>query len=717
MSLTADIVFPLPLVRRFRYSVPETFRAAVQPGVRARAPLGRKSLSGFIVQVHDGGPEDLRPLKEIEALLDGNPVVTAEDIAFAEALSGHFQSSPGELLQAMLPPSLEIRSATKARMTEAGALALRDGRLTAEEKKVGLVLRDKAYTVLHLKRASGARNVSSVIRRMEEKGLITLEKKTSSRTRSKPVVDKPGSAQLELDFSSDPGVERAIAPLFAAVDRSRFASFYVFGGRVRRWAAYTSVIRRTLGRPGNVLVLVPELSLSVPLKDMVRKRLGTAVAFFHGQQPDGERESEWRRVREGAARIIIGPRSAVFSPLDAVGAVIVDDEDDDAFHQSESPAYDARYAARLLAVQRNALLISGSAVPSVEAFYRARAEGTLVRLPAAADAMTAAVIDDRNEPGLIARGLDEALRGALDERRPALIFLNRRGYASFLFCPKCGAIPRCDRCRVPLTYHKKDARLICRYGHVSRPVQKTCRSCGNRVLEPRGAGIEALDEELRRLFPGARVAMFDGDRIRTKTARDRLVRRFAEGNIDILAGTQLLAHRSDLPPAGFVGVLNPEALLSLADIQAGQRTLSTVRRMMGFTAAADAGGRTVIQTSFPEHHAILAASRGEYALFYDEELKLRRLMDYPPFSAMAVVTLYGREGRSLAAKTREFIRRVRAADPEVEVLGPAVASPSWPRGEKGVEVILRAGRSEALDRCLADGLDSVRGKTRLVRYD
>jgi primosomal protein N' (replication factor Y) len=713
--LTAEIVFPLPLVRRFRYSVPEALRNEVRPGVRARAPLGRTTLPGFVVQVSERAEDDGLALKDIESILDADPVVTAADIALADALSRHFYSSAGAFLEAMLPPSLEVRSTSKARLTAAGALALRENRMSGEERKIGLVLGDNAYTVVHLKRRSGAKDVPGVVRRMERKGLVVFETGRTKRFRANPVPAQRMTGQLELDFSTDPALEAVLAPVLCAAERDAFSAFTVFGGRAHRWEAYASVIRRVIGRSKHVLVLVPELDLSSALKKVIEKRLGAETAYLHGQQSDRERESAWGRIRDGTVRIVIGPRSAVFSPLPSVGAVLVEEEHDEAYVQSESPAYDARTAARLLAVARKALLVSGSDAPSVEAFHRARTEGRLVSLPGSGERAAVTIVDDRREPGLLGRGLIDGLREALDGGRPALVFLNRRGFASFLFCPSCGTIPRCGRCRTPLTYHKKDARLVCRYGHEALPARMTCSSCGGRILEPRGAGIEALEEELKRLFPAARIAAFDADRAMTKSARDRLLRRFTAGHVDILAGTQLLAHRADLPPAGCVGILNPEALLAVADVRAGQRTLSILRRMLGF--ATPGGGTAYVQTAFPDHHAIRAAASGDYALFYEEEIKLRRAMDYPPFSAMAAVTLYGHEARSLGEKARAFVREVRSCGPAVDIFGPALAASSWPRGEKGVEVVLRAGRSEDLDACLAQGLDFVRARARLVRYD
>ncbi|MCX6563729.1 MAG: primosomal protein N' [Candidatus Aminicenantes bacterium] len=718
MTLLADVVFPLPLDQSFSYIVPAGSADTAKPGVRVLAPLGRKTQPGFIVAVHDLGSEPGRPLKEIAMVIDAEPVFSASTLAFTGRLSGYFFSSWGELLQAALPPSLEIKTKAKVRLTEAGARALQEKSLSRDEKKAADVLGPDAFTILHLRRTTGLKTMAALIARMAKKGLVQVVEEKSRPRKSRTIpADRTGPKQLELDFAVEPAVRKAMEAMRGPLEGKRFAPFYLYGGRQARRAAYGVLIQKVIAQGRQALVLMPEVAASEPFKESLGKRLGETAAFLHGQMPEGAREREWQRIKAGRTRVVVGPRSALFAPLESAGLVIVDDEHDDAYLQTERPVYDARVGARFMAAEQGALLVYGSDVPTVEAFHEARSGGYLLALPGDPERRKVVIVDDASERGLFAPRFRDGLRAAIQAGRPGIVFLNRRGYASFLFCPRCGYIPKCDRCDISLAYYKKEERLVCRYCAASRPHAAACPKCGSRVMEPRGAGVEAAEEELRRLFPGARVSGFDSDRVRTKAAREKVLRNFEDGKIDVLVGTQMLARQAGLPSAAWVGILNPEALLAFADFRASQKTFQAVHRMMRCASLADeAGSEVVIQTAFPEHHSIREAGRQDYEAFFEQEIRFRRLMDYPPFAAMAEIVLLGRDRRPLAQKAREFVRRARACGPDIEILGPALAPPSLLKGERGVQVILKSRAKETLDACLAKSLGTTGVKRSVARY-
>jgi len=361
-------------------------------------------------------------------------------------------------------------------------------------------------------------------------------------------------------------------------------------------------------------------------------------------------------------------------------------------------------------------LVYGSSTPSVEAFHRAQQDGYLLTLKDGHKPKQAVVVDDKTEKGLISRKLVTSLQGKLDEGRPCLVFMNRRGYASFLFCPSCGHIPRCGRCRVSLTYHKKEDRLVCHYCRAAQPKIAACPQCGSKVLEPGGAGVEAVEEELRRLFPRARIAGFDSDRVKGKKARDKVLQGFQAGKTDILVGTQWLAHQTGLPPVSLIGILNPEALLAFPDFRAAQRTYLALDFMMRLADAADQRSEIVIQSAFPDHYSIREAARRDYPAFYREEIHFRRLMNYPPFSCLAEVLLQGRNLRGLAQKARDIAGRAAAFGRRVEILGPAFTPGATAGGEKRVQVILRTQNPELLDQVLRDCLGGIKNKKSVLRY-
>jgi len=715
MTRLAEVVFPLPLSQSFLYLIPSKDLDAAKPGVRVQAPLGSKTLAGFIVRVQEQGlPGDIA-LKEIKEIIDEEPVVSPATLAFTRRLSGHFCSSWGEFLQATLPPSLEMKTSAKVRLTEKGKQAWQSKTLSKEEKKAADVLGSKTYTIFYLRRKTGVKSLPSLISRMDKKGLVQVFEERRKPKKKNVAFGRARPIQLELDFSADPSVHGAVEAMTRPLEENRFASFYLFGGRDARRAAYAPLIQRVLARMRQVLFLNPEVEMSGPWREFLGKRLGETAAFLNGQMSENARELEWQKIKAGRRRLVVGPRSVLFAPAENVGLIVVDEEHDEAYLQTESPAYDARLGARLKAVEHGSLVVYGSDIPTVEAFHRARTEGHLLALAGEGAKKNVIIIDDRSERALLARKLEEGLRRNLEAGRPSLVFLNRRGYASFLFCPRCSHIPRCDRCDIPLAYYKKEGKLVCRYCSSSRPASASCPRCGSRVMEPRGIGVEAVEEELHRLFPQARVSSFDSDRVKTKAAREKILRNFQEGRVDILTGTQMLARRTELPPVSLIGILNPEALLAFSDFRASQKTFEVICRMMRFSAPA--GSEIVIQTAFPDHYSLREAVRQDYPAFFDQEIQFRRLMNYPPFSAMAEVCLLGQDRRRLAQRARELIGRIRAFSRDIEILGPAVAAPTLHRGEKGIQVILKSREGETLEACLAECLRTISARKSVVRYD
>lgn len=712
MTPFADLAFLLPLARSFRYIVPPGLAAAAAPGKRARAPLGGKSAVGFIVAVDDRPPDGDLVLKEIQEILDDEPVVDRDALELTRRLAAHFGSSRGELLAACLPPSRGIRTSARIALTEAGRAALAEGRLMGEERALAEALGEAAFTVLHLKRATGIRAAAGAVGRLRKKGLAEVREKAVAPVRKPRPLPAAAPAQLELDFAAGPELRRALSSAGAALAAGRFAPWLLYGDAEARRAACLALISDVLARSRQVLALVPELSQAEPLRDEMERKLGAEVAVLHGAQPGSLREAEWRRARSGEARIVIGPRSAVFAPLANAGMILVWDESDEAYVQTDSPVYDARRAAWTAAEIRGALLVLGSDAPTVESFHRARSGGWLVPLPAAAPAPPAEIVDDRGGRRLVAPRVLAALGEAVGRGGRCLVFAPRRGFASYLVCPRCGYVPRCERCEISLTYYKKEERLACRYCGASRPRPAACPECGGRFMEPRGAGAEAIEDELRRALPAARVAGFDGESVRTRSAQENAAAAWAGGRIDILVGTEMLARR-ELAGAARVAILNPESRLAHPDFRSAQRAFLALRRAAR-CAAPD--GAVLVQTSAPDHHAVRGGALGDFEAFFGVEIELRRLMGYPPFTAMAEIVLPGRDLRPLAKRARELVRLAREIGGGLEATGPGLAPPMR-RGERGLQIILKAERADVLDDGLARLLEAMPGRRTVTRFD
>lgn len=707
MNVYAEVVFPLPIPRTFTYVLPAAFRDTARVGVRVVAPFGRRRLTGFIVHLKLKKPQGPAELKEIMDVLDAAPVFLPRFLAFTRLLSGYHYSSWGELLQAALPPSFASQPRALAVVTQRGRAALAAGELTGAEKTLAQFLAEKPYSRAYLKRRFKDKAFPSLLARMEKKGLVEVrDEALRARKRRPPTVEEtPREAtQLPLDFSFSAGARAASHVLLEKLRRPAFSVSYLYGPAEDREAVYFHLIKTVMAGGGRTLFLVPEISLSAALVRKFELRLGERAAILHSRLTEKQKDEQWRKVRTGQASVVIGPRSALLAPLGELRLLIADEEQDESFVQTENPAFDARQGLLFRAQAQRASAVLGSATPSVAWYHRAKTEGFLVPIEGPALRQRVTLVDATREQRLVGRRLEESIRTRLARHEPILIFLNRKGYASSLICPRCSFIPKCTQCDIALTYHKRDNKLACRYCRSGIPAPSACPRCGAKFLGGREPGIEALEEEVGKKFPAARVACFDTGTTARRLDQARVLDEAGQGRVDILLGTQLLAYQAHLPPATLIGILNPEALLFQADYRAGQKTYQGLSRMMRCAGPGE-GTEVIIQTAQPDHHSIRCAAAGDYAAFFEAEISFRKLMNYPPFSWMAEVLFQGPTLRTLAGQARAFQAGLQAAAPDVEILGTARASVSRVRGLSRIQLLLRAKKKERLDAALGETLD------------
>ncbi|HOY99185.1 MAG TPA: primosomal protein N' [Candidatus Aminicenantes bacterium] len=523
--------------------------------------------------------------------------------------------------------------------------------------------------------------------------------------------------QLELDLESTAAVAAAAAEIGRRIGAGERAEFLAWGGRGAGRAMIIEGVRRALDHSRNVLVLLPDIARAGDLRSRFQAALGTAPALLHGQMTPRAQRAEWERVERGDARVILGSRAALFKPWPRIGLIVVEDESDESHGQAGFPSYDVRSGARLRSTEENAVLLLVAEAPTVGAYARARAAGALFSLGGEEPPPGVRVVDDSTGKDVLTEAMREGILGCLAAGGRAVLFLNRRGYASLLFCPRCGFIPRCGRCGSIQPYHKKADRLVCRSCGAEDKRPSSCPSCRHRVLEPRGGGVEALEEELGGVFPGARIAVFDRDRARRAAERKKILDAYGRGRLDLLVATQLLVRQPGLPPADFVGVFNPESGLAFPDFLAPERTFQSLLRMIRFARTGVRPGRVVIQTGFPGHYGIRTASRADFEAFFSEEIELRRLFRRPPFTASADVVLSGRDARLLGRQSRALAAVWREADPKVEVLGPSFATEPGRPGIKKIQLELRSDSAEAITALLAAGLEDFGRDVQVVRHD
>lgn len=534
----------------------------------------------------------------------------------------------------------------------------------------------------------------SVLRALEARGLVVRigVARVAPGGGAVPGLFAPGQP-----LPPGPHQAAALSEIVAAVREGAYKQFLLFGvtgsGKTE---VYLQAIAAAIERGLQALVLVPEIGLTPQAVTRFEARFPGRVAVFHSRLAAGERTQAWRDLGAERAAIALGPRSAVFSPLPALGLVVVDEEHDPSYKQNEVPRYDAREVARYRARLASVPVVFGSATPSVELFWaatRPRAEGDgggaehveLLELPHRVDGKLlpeVQLVDMRAElaagnRSIFSRRLQEALAERLMRSEQAILFLNRRGLATFVLCRECGYVARCRHCEVSLVYHLSDPALRCHYCGYREPVPVVCPACRSRRIRHFGAGTERVEAEVRALFPESRVARLDLDvAVRRDAVRD-VLSEFARGRSDILVGTQMIGKGLDVPGVTLVGVVAADTALAFPDFRAGERTFSLVTQVAGRAGRGAVPGTVIVQTYCPDHYSLQCARTHDYRGFWQAEVELRRELRYPPFAGLALVRLTGPVEESVARGARtaaaEVAAMAAAQAPGLGLLGPAPA--------------------------------------------
>ena len=475
---------------------------------------------------------------------------------------------------------------------------------------------------------------------------------------------------------------------------------------------YLSAIEAALAKGKSALVLVPEIALTLWMGRHVRARFGPRVAVLHSALPDAERAREWWRVRRGDARIVVGTRSAVFAPLQNLGLILVDEEQETAYKQEETPRYNGRDTAIYRARLENVVAVLGSATPSLESYQNARTgKYKLLELKTRVENRPMAkvtVVDLREDFRAHHKNtpVSEALRRAISERlangTQAMVLINRRGYSWFLLCRSCGAYLQCQNCSIGLTYHKSRQRLECHYCGYAMRVPKACPKCAKEYLYFVGEGAERIEEYLHEQFPKARIARLDRDTVRTKQQFQKVLGAFAKAEIDVLVGTQMVAKGHDFERVTLVGVVAADLALGRPDFRAAEKTFQLLTQVAGRAGRGRLPGEVLVETYYPEHYAIELAAKQDYAAFFEKEAHFRRMLHYPPYTALASILIRDKKiehaiqwSRALEAVLKPF------EENGMKVLGPAAAPLSRLRREFRFQFLLKTPKRSILSQALA----------------
>ncbi len=568
----------------------------------------------------------------------------------------------------------------------------------------------------------------------EERGPLPLPHLAELAKVSRPLVERmirqeklkcweePLSIEEDLfdaDYAApsnilNPDQERELRVIRGWLDAGVFTTGLLYGvtgsGKTE---VYLGAVEAALARNKTALILVPEIALTLWCGRLFRARFGAGVAVLHSALPEVERAREWWRVRRGEARVVVGTRSAVFAPLENLGLIVVDEEQEASYKQEETPRYHGRDVAVVRAKLEGAVALLGSATPSLESFHNARSgKYQLLQLDSRVENRPMAPVEivdlredfkatHRVEP--VSSKLSAAIAARLAGGTQSLILINRRGYSWFVLCRSCGAGVQCENCSISLTYHKARARLECHYCGFSRRVPESCPKCNSEHVYFFGAGAEQLEEKLREKFSAAKVARLDRDSVRTKRAYQQVLGDFATGKIDILVGTQMVAKGHDFQRVTLVGVISADSQLSLPDFRASERTFQLLTQVAGRAGRGDLPGEVLVETYYPEHYAIQLAARQDYISFYEKEVQFRRLLHYPPFTALASILVRDTKIENAIRWSRQLSAFLAPQESRgVKVLGPAAAPLARLKREYRFQFLLKAPKRAQLTRAVSD---------------
>ena len=512
---------------------------------------------------------------------------------------------------------------------------------------------------------------------------------------------------------------QAIDVLAERLDRRKFSVALLHGITASgKTEVYLRLIERALESGRAALMLVPEIALTPAIHQQFLSRFGNTLAVLHSGLGANERHEAWWRARRGEVRVVLGTRSAVFAPLENLGVIIVDEEHETSYKQAETPRYHGRDVAVVRAQLAKALVVLGSATPSLESYANTQKGKyqllTLGERVGGRPLASVEIVDMREEfrethtQAPISRRLKEEVEAQLRSGKQTMFLLNRRGYSWFLLCRSCGQTERCVNCSISLTYHRHEKRLICHYCGYQASVPSRCRACGSEYLHYVGEGTEKLEQKLAEMFPQARVARLDRDAARRPGQYLKILSDFREGKIDILVGTQLIAKGHDFPEVTLVGVVSADTSLALPDFRAAERTFQLLTQAAGRAGRGDSPGRVLVQTFYPEHYAIRLAAQQDFTRFYAKEIQFRRLMHYPPTAALANVIAQDKrleEATRIAKEVGNFFRRQESLARGIRIMGPGPAPLARIEKLYRIQFLLKAAsraRLNALLRRLAD---------------
>jgi primosomal protein N' (replication factor Y) (superfamily II helicase) len=696
--MVARVTLEIALRREFDYAIPPELAGQVEVGTRVKVPFGHRQVMGCVTALIEHSTHT--NLRHITGVVGKQSLITLGVLRLARWIADYYCCAPEIALKSVLPEVVRREQDGWRERLVVRLLPVtgEPPKLTKRQQEILNLLEERRELPLQ-ELLELAETTAETIRRLEDKHLVVITSQVSERDPyAKELISRTDMLTLNAEQAkalaaicarmdegggagekvgkpeSEMAVERT-GPLSHSPTFSP-ATFLLHGvtgsGKTE---VYLQAIAHALAQGKGAVVLVPEISLTPQTVERFKARfshgpLQTQVAVLHSHLSAGERHDEWHKIRQGRARIVIGARSALFAPVDPLGLVIVDEEHEHSYKQEEAPRYHARDVAVVRGQMENAVVVLGSATPSMESFYNVqRGKYALLELPTRADDkkmpivrvvdMRQAARKDKGTP-IFSEELKEAITKRLERKEQTMLFLNRRGYSSSLQCPQCGYVAECPNCSVALTYHRRAQKICCHICGHEAPAPTACPEpkCRSAAIRYAGLGTERVEETLTKLFPHARIARMDSDLMKRKEDYRRVLGDFKAGKTDILVGTQMIAKGLHFENVTLVGVIHADLSLHIPDFRAGERTFQLLTQVAGRAGRGDVEGEVFVQSFTPFHPAIQYARRHDYAGFYEQEIEFREQLNYPPASRIALLTFKGRNEEKVKLMAEHVTREL-----------------------------------------------------------
>lgn len=672
------------LDRTFEYKIPERLEGKIEVGNMVKIPFGKgnRMITGYVTEIKNTSEYPPEKIKELEGVVKNTVSVAEKQVLLAAWMRKTYGSTMIQALKTVLPvkknvKQLEKRKVILAVSKEEARAELSEALKKNRKAQARLLSELIEAEELPEKLITGKLNVSkTAITALEEKGILKTE---ADRVYRNPFSGKnaEGKAKI-LSAKQQAIVDSVMKDFYGGVRRTYVIRGITGSGKTE---VYMELIKRVVREGKQAIVLIPEIALTYQTAKRFYERFGDRVSVMNSTLSEGEKFDQFERAKNGELDVIIGPRSALFTPFMNLGIIIIDEEHETSYKSEVMPRYHARETAEELARISNATLILGSATPSLEATYRVKKgiykEFVLDERLNGGELPKVNVVDLREElksgnRSIFSRKLQELITDRLGKKEQIMLFINRRGYAGFISCRACGEVIKCPHCDVSLHQHN-NGLLICHYCGYTTESVKICPKCGSKYVSGFKAGTQQIEEKLRQMYPAARILRMDADTTKNKDSYEEILSAFANNEADILIGTQMIVKGHDFPNVTLMGILAADMSLSVGDFRSSERTFELLTQAAGRAGRSEKPGEVVIQTYQPEHYAITLSAKQDYEAFYEEEIAFRSLMDYPPVSHMLSVLISSKDEERAVGVANDLALGIKKQYEGVHLIGPAPA--------------------------------------------